>query len=184
FGARSTRCAPVCLFVTRMHAPGIAAPLGSRTRPAMVPVGAWAWTLPSVINPQAKTATIAALRLMMNLASCQAAVAGCPPGFKEFRCKRETLPGALGAALKCTRAEPRSMLLRQADLLPQSLHARIAPKKRHLRITIEELSYSDWPQGSHTIESFQRAVFVAETGEDQRLLVRILGSAGHLLSLL
>src|SRR5262249_2755745 len=109
---------------------------------------------------------------------------GAPPGFKEFRCKRETLPGALGAALKCTRAEPKSMLLRQADLLPQRLHARIAPKKRHLRITIEELSYSDWPQGSHTIESFQCAFFVAETGEDQRLLVRILGSAGHLLSLL
>src|SRR5262249_280177 len=141
----------------------------------------WAWTLPRAITPQAKIATMAGLRLMMNLGSCQATVAGEPP------LETNSAPGRNSPweqLSQMRRAESKSLLFWQADLLPQNLRARIATKKRKLLITIKELTYSYWPPGSHAIESFQCAVFVAKTGEDQRLFVRVLRCSRHLLGLL
>jgi hypothetical protein len=77
---------------------------------------------------------------------------------------RWTITAILGAA---------KALFRQANLLAKSLQPQIAAKQGKFRIC-ESPSYPDRPQHGHAIQSFERAVLVAQTGKDQSLLERAI----------
>ena len=81
-----------------------------------------------------------------------------------------------------------NLLFRQADLPAQSVQARVAAQQRKSWIDENVPSHPNRTQRNHAIQSFERAVLVAQSGEDDRFRqgprhngrdsLRVLAAAG------